>query len=194
MIAINNLTYRFDNKTVLADISLALMDKQIYYLTGPMGSGKSLILNAIAKGEQVSHDYSELSFTYIGDHRLIFEDLSVEDNLYFYQRLFKITSEERSALLNYFDFEINVNKKVDELSEGNKQLLYLICLLMKKQVQIYLLDEPFVNLDVESTGKLANYLKKISKDAIVLYTSHTYNNPELYDHQIKIVDKRIEVR
>lgn len=194
MIQINNLTCQFGEKLILDNVTLKLTDNQIYYLSGPMGSGKSLFLKVIATENQINHDYTKFSCCYIGDKRLIFNDISVKDNLYFYQKLFKTSKISCDEIIKYFNFEVNLGKKVSELSEGNKQLLYLICLLMNNQVNVYLLDEPFVNLDQATTNKLVKYLKTVIKNAIIIYTSHTYDNHELYDVHLKIINKRIEVQ
>ena len=65
--------------------------------------------------------------------------------------------------------------KVSDLSEGQKRKLILACCLASNS-SIYLLDEPFINLDVDSQEIIMEAMdSKIHNGAAVIFTSHDQN-------------------
>ena len=65
--------------------------------------------------------------------------------------------------------------KVSELSEGQKRKIILACCLASNS-SIYLLDEPFINLDRESQEIIMEAIdSKILSGASIIFTSHDQN-------------------
>lgn len=71
-------------------------------------------------------------------------------------------------------FNINkvLNRKIDELSTGEIQLVKLYSAILKKEADCYLLDEPLANIYPELQNSTLNLLEEISKTKLVIIISH----------------------
>lgn len=84
-------------------------------------------------------------------------------------------------------FNINnvLNRKIDELSTGEIQLVKLYSAILKKEADCYLLDEPLANIYPELQSATLNLLREIAKTKLVIIISH--------DLQFAKADKNIRI-
>ncbi len=175
---IKNLTYKYKNNSILDNISITL-GKGLYQLKGVSGSGKSTFFYLL-KGTipKIKHKY-QIS--------LMCQEIFLKENLTIYQNL-KYVSKDIKKINNLLeDFSLNGFKKVKNLSLGQKQIVSFIQTILK-DADIYLFDEPYSNLDETNEKKIYQYLKTLSNNHCVIFTTH---KPTKYGQIIKLENHQI---
>lgn len=108
------------------------------------------------------------------------ENISVKDFLYQNLNIDSITKMknvicekglDNLVLSQYYDLFSLLDKQINNISDGEKQIIILVRTLAK-EANIYMLDEPTSNLNGVITEILINYLNQIKKDKIVIIISH----------------------
>ena len=102
---------------------------------------------------------------------LIYDELTALEFKSFYCELLKIKKQDICQDL----FEVPQHKLIKEMSTGMKKKAYLNA-MFQKDFPVYILDEPFNGLDVESNYRLMEYLKEKSKVSIVILSSHVLDS------------------
>ena len=228
IIKLENVNKVFISKTkertdALQDINLSLAGNKLIGIIGKSGSGKTTLLNIIYGLEKPTSgnvyienininkiSNNKLSkirknyFSYINQNTILFENLTVDDNLKIVCNLMNIVETQDEIINNYLNKYDIINlktHKINELSGGQKQLIQIITSLIKDS-KIILCDEPTANLDAENTRKIIKILKELSKEKLVLLVSHDidlinkYSDTiiEIKDGCIKTIDDKEEVQ
>lgn len=187
MLRINNLEKSFGRvkKRVLDNINTEFKFGEVAAIIGENGSGKSTLLNIIAtfirptKGEiyfngkdifEILNEYRQ-GVSYISERVALIPELSVEDNLKYFHKIFRSSSDiqEISQKVSIEEF---IKSKPSQLSKGQRQRVSIAISLLKDP-QIVLLDEPAEGLDVE-TKQVVKNLVKMYRNAgkLILYVTH----------------------
>lgn len=164
---------KYGKKIVLKAIKTTFETGNIYGIVGKNGQGKTTFFKCILglikhKGEITFNDNS-LKINQVAwcpTQPLIYDDLTASEFKDFYAELLRIEKNKTKDL-----FEINKNKLIKEFSTGMKKKAYLNA-IFQKEFPIYILDEPFNGLDIESNYRLLNYLKEKAKNSIIIISSH----------------------
>ena len=178
-----NLKLNTESKEIFGPISLSLLPGSITKLSGKNGSGKTSFLKMISglistnsDGEVLINDISiketeKPYLTYIAHESALYDQMSVIENLEFWASCYN-SEILIPAALNYFGLSDIADIKCSELSAGNKQKLSLARLICCES-NIWLLDEPEVNLDEENKRNLYNLISvKANNGGIIIMTSH----------------------
>lgn len=215
MIEIKNCTkiYRKNHaeKKALDHIDLNIGDSGFVFIVGKSGSGKSTLLNLIANFDTategtIRYDGTDLStlkekerdrylFDEVGfvfQTYNLFDELSVKDNIALgLKGNSRILKEEIARFLKEVDLEGYEDKKVRNLSGGEKQRVALARALVKDP-KVLLCDEPCGNLDNVNSKKVLDILKARSEQSLVLIVSHSMNDAYLYaDRIITLQDGKV---
>jgi len=180
MIEIKNLKFEYTkNIEILNNLNIELNSGQIHGLVGLNGSGKTTLLNLIYKNLQPQE--GEILFN---KKNIVKNDIAfLETESFFYP---KITGGEYLEIFKFgnknFDFkawneifDLPLNKLVDNYSTGMKKKLAFIS-LMSFENPIYILDEPFNGIDLESNQILKNVILKLkSIGKTIIITSHIFD-------------------
>ena len=188
MLTIQDLSYAYSDRFLFKNLSFHLNPGEVIKISGANGSGKTTlikILTGILKNyegkislkneeEKSLKNLSDEIF-YMGHKNALKENLTVQENL---QHDFRLLNSNKNELDNYLE-KLNLNEflftRVSELSEGQKRKLILACCLASNS-SIYLLDEPFINLDADSQEIIMEAMdSKIHNGAAVIFTSHDQN-------------------
>lgn len=187
MLKITNLTKEFKkgNKRVLNNINAEFYFGEVVAIIGENGSGKSTLLNIIAtfihptKGEVLFNGkdiFKELNeyrqyVSYISENVALIPELSVMDNLKYFHKIFK-SSSDIQEISKKVSIENFLSSKPSQLSKGQRQRISIAISLLKDP-QIVLLDEPAEGLDIETKRVLKNLVKEYrSNGKLVLYVTH----------------------
>ena len=160
MISVKQLTVNFSNVNVLDEITIDFVPNQIYGVVGLNGAGKTTFFNALSSDLKVSS--GELSFN---GNRITNSDIAYLETVNFfysritgneYLKIFKQTNInfDLSALQELF--KLPLDELVETYSTGMKKKLALLAIL-KQEKPIFLLDEPFNGLDLE-TNKIVELI------------------------------------
>lgn len=169
MIKIKNLIKTYGNKKVLEDVSVEL-STGVNFIIGPSGSGKSTLLRMIAgidkeyKGEIYLDNKdlnklsaNEISYTFNWVVAIISQDFNIIQSKTVLENVLLPTYLKEQSnvdtakkMIKTFKLEKQINKKVKDLSGGEKQRVAIIRELMKNP-SIILADEPSSALDAKNT-------------------------------------------
>ena len=118
---------------------------------------------------------------YIGHENALIDGMTVEDNLLFWARMNNMELG-LEATIHCFGLQKYLDMPVYMLSQGWQKKVSLARLLLS-QAKIWLLDEPFANLDKNSVENLVNViLARCKQGGIAVVTSHL--NPEFAEANI----------
>ena len=188
-IQVKNLVKSYEKADALKDISLEIQPNELFGFIGPDGAGKttlfriltSLILadsGTVTVGQwDVVNDYRKIRKItgYMPGRFSLYMDLTVEENLQFYARLFGTSIKKNYDLIEdvYEQIAPFKNRRAGALSGGMKQKLALSCALIHKP-RLLILDEPTTGVDAVSRKEFWELLKKMQKKDITILVSTPY--------------------
>ena len=213
MIKLKNITKKFNvttPKIIFKNANLEIKNNGLYCIRGVSGSGKSTLLNIISgvektKGEIIIEGEkikTKLDFLRLRKNKIGYlsqtysydEEITVEQ---YYNLLSQLLNEKvyYLDLFKYFDREYILKKRYETLSAGEKKVVEIIGTLMLKNKNMILLDEPFSNLEANLIEKTSILLKDLSKDKIVVFSSHQSDvSTKISDYFIDIIDAKLYLK
>lgn len=206
------INFSYDNnREILSDFKLRAKKGDIVGLIGTNGSGKTTvsklivgtIKNSVEKMQikyNKKHDISDLNSINLREGKIsyipqkiryinirvseIFNE--VGDYTEYYKVVEVLESKGIEMTSNIVEFiENSWNKKIDELSGGDKQLIFILKNLVKN-TDLLILDEPSSNLDKDRIAWLKNTILTIKKDKIILIITHDENMFEILSNRINV--------
>jgi len=181
IITLDNVNFSYDNNTILKNIDINLNMESKIILVGPNGSGKStivkLMMNEIEPNDGMIYINKQARIGYYSqqfEKNLPFDKTATEYlESIIPKELIKnnITESVRSYLGQLKIEPIYHNKKISELSGGQKAKVSIIKLIFSKP-HLLILDEPTNHLDIESVEGLINGLCNFD-GGILLITHET---------------------
>lgn len=161
-IELNNVTKIINKKTVLNDISYTFESGKIYGLCGHNGSGKTMLLRAMAGFIKINDGmiiinnkilHKDISFPpntgVVIEHMEMLPEYSARKNLQMLSKIRNIATEDDiKNALERVGLDYQSSQKVKKYSLGMKQRLNIAQAIFEKQ-ELLLLDEPTNALDVD---------------------------------------------
>jgi len=208
MIKVRGLVKSFGSKVALEGVDLDVADGEFLTLVGPNGAGKTTLIRILATltrptegsvriaGYDLAGQSTEIRRRIgLASHQtLLYEDLSAEENLHFYGRMYEVPElEERiAALLQRVGLEHRRHDLVRTFSHGMQQRLSIARALLHDPA-ILLLDEPYTGLDQQAMEVLREVLVAlVGRARTVLMTTHNLERGlELCDRAAILVNGRI---
>lgn len=189
MLKIKKLSTWYEtSKLIIIDSSFNLEEKCVVGLLGVNGAGKSTLINVLS-GVHPQYTVEECLFE---EKSVAFEDESLKTNSYtvftehegfrywtfrryiaFIEKVYGIKRDHRAleTLVAGFHFNDYVDRKMSELSTGNKKKAYLITGFYLKR-KLLILDEPFDGLDFAATEYLYEKINEYRLYGTILMSSH----------------------
>ncbi len=181
LIKINHLSYSYQDKKVLNDISVTFPDSGFIVILGKSGSGKttflSLLCHTLPLKEGTIEGNERDKISYVFQSPLLLPYMDVKDNIAFPLLLKDEIDVDRKVkeVLKQVDLEDYEKRDVTTLSGGEKMRVSLArSLILDKDIII--LDEPTGQLDENSSKAIYSILKEISKNKLVIMVSHDEEN------------------
>jgi len=188
-IGIENLSHSWQS-FALNNINLSIPEGSYFALLGPTGSGKTLLLEAIAGGyvprkgkiivcgEDVSRSPPEKrKISYAPQNYLLFENMTVRRNVEYGLHAKGIREEERRnrtrPLLEILGIAHLVDRFPRNLSGGEKQRVSLARALAVEPHAV-LLDEPLSAVDNETKRSILEHLRRVHRETgvTVVHVTH----------------------
>lgn len=188
---INQLTKNFKGFE-LGPIDLSLDSGKVYGFIGPNGAGKTTTIQTIfglinkssgniqILGQKNNPNKTEWMHNvgYVGDVNSFYESWSVRKNLNFIKGFYPEWDDDYMMQL-VSKFELALEKKVKDLSTGNRIKLAIVSAMSYKP-KVLLLDEPTSGLDPiirsELIDVLFNYME--NEENTILYSTHIISEQE----------------
>ena len=178
----------------LADVGFALDDGQVLALIGENGAGKSTLIRILSgahqpddgeirmQGEPVTigkpADAEALGIATVYQELSLFPDLTVAENLVFNRFPGRGVIDWRTARHNARQFlsdlgvDIDVNRKVLQLSIAEKQMLE-IAKALRRKARVLILDEPTAVLGGEDVTQLLKLVRQLRDSGVsIIFVSH----------------------
>ena len=191
-IELHHITKTFGSVVANRDVSLSVRRGEILSLLGENGSGKTTLMNMIAgiyypdsgsiivDGKQVEirspKDAYALGIGMVHQHFKLIDVFTAAENIALvldkHEKYdLKAIKAKAQAICDRYDFEIDLDQKVYEMSVSQKQTLEIIKTLYHG-AQILILDEPTAVLTPQETEKLFAVMRNMRKDgkSIIIIT------------------------
>jgi drug efflux transport system ATP-binding protein len=179
----------YTEQPALYEIDFKVQPGEIFGFIGADGAGKTTlfkILTTLLKmdagraevcGYDVEKDFLAIRriIGYMPGSFSLYGDLTVEENLKFFARVFDSTLEANFDLIRdiYILLEPFKKRRAADLSGGMKQKLALCCALIHRP-QVLFLDEPTTGVDPVSRQEFWQNLKAVSHQGITTLVSTPY--------------------
>jgi heme exporter protein A len=188
MITVKKLVKRFGLKTVLRGVDFEVQPGEFVALLGPNGAGKTTFLRILASlsrpsigevrvaGFRLPNEAAAVRarLGVVSHLPLLYGDLSAEENLRFYGRMYGIVDLEPriTEVLEMVGLDARRKDLVRTFSRGMQQRL-AIGRAVLHDPDVMLFDEPYTGLDQDASSMLDEVLKTVAAQGrTVVMTSH----------------------
>jgi multiple sugar transport system ATP-binding protein len=184
------VTKRFDQNCVLAELDLSIPDGEFLVLLGPSGCGKTTALRIAAGLEAPTsgrvligdRDVTELpprarDIAMVFQSYALYPHLKVRENIGYPLRIRKMAKpaihQEVERVAQALGLEDHLDRKPRHLSGGQRQRVALARAIIRDPAA-FLMDEPLSNLDAQLRVQMRTEIKRLQQDlsATTLYVTH----------------------
>lgn len=163
-LSIENFNYKHNEKILFEDANVQLEFEKLI-ISGKNGAGKSTFIKLIHNREiaVINKQNSIVTTSLINQEPIFVKAYSALENAH----IFKVDIKQFKYLIHNFNPTINLYQKIDSLSGGQQQVINL-ALGLALDRQLYLIDEPFNNIDKGRKNKIEKYLEETEKNLIII--------------------------
>ena len=193
------LTRRFGKRVAVDHLNLHVRAGELYGFLGPNGAGKSTTLRMLcgilepSEGGGTVLGIDLLSeperikavIGYMSQRFSLYDELTVDENLTFYARVYEVPRAQRAARLGQMvqlaDLSGRESQLAGTLSGGYRQRLALACALVHSPRLIFL-DEPTAGVDPVSRRNFWGLIRRLAdQGTTIIVTTHYMDEAELCD-------------
>jgi ABC-2 type transport system ATP-binding protein len=193
------LTKRFGKVLAVDHIDLRVREGELYGFLGPNGAGKSTTLRMLCGILEPTEGEAEVlgidlrrdpervksAIGYMSQRFSLYDDLTVDENLSFYARVYMVPRTERARriarMIRLADLIGRERQLAGHLSGGYRQRLALTCALVHDP-RLILLDEPTAGVDPVSRRTFWALTRRLADEGTtILVTTHYMDEAELCD-------------
>ena len=215
VVSAQHITHTYKKKVALNAISVSIPAGKMVGLIGPDGVGKSTLMALISGARKLQQGSLQvlggdidntderavigprIAYMPQGLGKNLYAELSVQENLDFFGKLFNQTDAERATriatLTRATGLHTFVHRPVGKLSGGMKQKLGLCCALIHDP-DLLLLDEPTTGVDPLSRQQfwaLINSIRQVRPKMSVLVSTAYMDEAEQFDYLIAMDEGKI---
>ena len=208
-IELKNVTFAYENRTIINGIDLTIPEKTITAIVGPSGGGKTTLTNLMARfwdvqggevllgGQNVknySFDSLMRNFSFVFQRVYLFED-TIANNIRFGDPdapMEKVIEAAKKARCHDFimalpdGYDTVIGEGGASLSGGEKQRISIARAIMKDS-PVIILDEATANVDPENEEELTKAIEELTKEKTIIMIAHRLKTVEHAD-QIVVID------
>lgn len=178
-----NLTKYYGKSRGIVDLNLAVKKGEFFGFIGPNGAGKSTCIrtllgliksssgSATVLGLDIQQNKTEIlkRVGYMPSETMFYAGMRVKDVLKLSADLRKVNCSEEAGILCE-RLQLDVNKKVEELSYGNKKKVSIVCAL-QHEPELLILDEPTSGLDPLMQREFFQILRERNAEGTTIFLS-----------------------
>lgn len=188
-----SLTKYYGKVRGIANLDLSVEEGEFFGFIGPNGAGKSTTIRTLlgligatggaawVLGQPVGLDRPEIlsRVGYMPSEAMFYNGLRVRDCLRLSADLRKKDCREEAHKLCE-RLELNPERKISELSLGNRKKVSIVCALQHRP-DLYVMDEPTSGLDPLIQREFFSLLKERNKEgATIFFSSHVLSEVQNY--------------
>jgi ABC-2 type transport system ATP-binding protein len=200
VIEIENLTKMYGKNRGITDVSFNVKDGEIFGFIGPNGAGKTTTLRLLVGmifptsgsarifGKNVVEygDIVRADIGYLPSEVFYYDNMKVIDLLKYSASFYKKDSSKRIKELSE-RLELDVNRKIDELSYGNKKKVGIVQGLLHSP-KLIILDEPTSGLDPLMQREFFEIIREENqRGASILFSSHILSEVQKLCDRVAII-------
>ena len=212
-IKLDHVSFSYESKKIIDDVSLDIPEKTTAALVGPSGSGKTTLCNLIARFWDIEngsisldgHDVKEYSydslirnFSFVFQTVYLFED-TMENNIKFgnpdasHEEV--VAAAKKAACHDFIlslteGYQTKIGEGGPSLSGGERQRISIARAIIK-DAPIIILDEATANVDPENEEALMQAIHSLTKDKTIIMIAHRLKTVEHADQIIVLNQGRI---
>lgn len=212
-IKLDHVSFSYESKKIIDDVSLDIPEKTTTALVGPSGSGKTTLCNLIARFWDIEsgsisldgHDVKEYSydslirnFSFVFQMVYLFED-TIENNIKFgnpdasHEEV--VAAAKKAACHDFIlslpeGYQTKIGEGGASLSGGERQRISIARAIIK-DAPIIILDEATANVDPENEEALMQAIHSLTKDKTIIMIAHRLKTVEHADQIIVLNQGRI---
>ena len=202
LVSVKNLYKKFDNKTILNNISFKIKRGKIVGLLGKNGMGKTTLIKilndlltptsgeVLINGEKVGINSKKI-ISYLPERTYLDKTKTVDEVIKYFSDFYdNFDSKKAYKLLN--DLKLDKNQKLSKMSKGMQEKVQLV-LVMSRNADLYVLDEPLGGVDPATRDYILDtILNNFNENASVIISTHLISDIErILDEVIFINDGKI---
>jgi ABC-2 type transport system ATP-binding protein len=200
VIEIQNLTKMYGKSRGISDINFHVEQGEIFGFIGPNGAGKSTTIRTLLSliyptsgsakifGKDCIQYAPEIKkeIGYLPSEVFYYDNMKVKDLLNYSASFYKKNCKKRIKELAEI-MDLDLNKKIDDLSLGNKKKVGIVQGLLHEP-KLIILDEPTSGLDPLMQQKFFELLEiENKKGATILFSSHILSEVQRLCNRVAII-------
>jgi len=200
VIEINNLTKNYGKQRGVTDVSFSVAEGDIFGFLGPNGAGKSTTIRSMLGliyfetgdikifGKDIRTGKEEIlkDIGYMPSEAMFYPGLTVSDTIKMAADVRKKDCRAEADKLCE-RLKVDVNKKISDLSLGNRKKVSIIC-AMQHCPKLFVFDEPTSGLDPLMQTEFFELVKEYVKDgATCMLSTHILSEVKKYCKTVAIM-------
>lgn len=200
IIETRDLTKYYGKARGIIDVNLEVKEGEIFGFIGPNGAGKSTTIRTLLNfifptsgeakifGMDCIKDSKEIrkNIGYLPSEVNYYDDMKVKDLFDYSARYYKGDFSKRIKRITEA-LELDVNRKIEDLSFGNKKKVSVVQALLHKP-KLLILDEPTGGLDPLMQNRFFELLKEENKNGTtIFFSSHILSEVQKMCHKVAII-------
>ncbi|MBP1047525.1 ABC transporter ATP-binding protein [Enterococcus sp. BWM-S5] len=187
-LVLENITKRFDDKTIIENANFTFEKGKIYGLLGRNGAGKTTLFNCISRNLILdegmiatendgqlnkNYDNTEIGFVYTQPHLPAF--MTAYEFIKFFMEINSGRIEHPKTPEEYLD-SVGIEREdqhrlLKDFSHGMQNKVQMLASLMVKP-PVLLLDEPLTSFDVVAAHEMKELILQMKSESIVIFSTH----------------------
>lgn len=202
VIEIENLTKNYGKNRGINDVSFSIEEGDIFGFLGPNGAGKSTtirtLLGLIKKdagkarifgreiGSNKDFEYILKDVGYMPSEAMFYPEMKVSDTIKFAANVRGKDCDDEARMLCE-KLQLDVNKKIEELSLGNRKKVSIVCAMQHKP-KLFVFDEPTSGLDPLMQAEFFELINEYVKNgATCMLSTHVLSEVKNYCKHVGIM-------
>jgi multiple sugar transport system ATP-binding protein len=197
----------FGDVVAVEHLDLEILDKELLVFLGPSGSGKTTTLNMLAGLEEptggeiyfgsdlVTHlPAEERDISMVFQTLALYPHLNVRENIVFPLKIRKTDTSVIDSRLHetvtMLGMDTLLDRRIHELSGGQRQRVAIAKALVRRP-RLFLLDEPFSNLDAELRRQMRAELVRVHREVetTMVFVTHDQEEAMSIGDRLAVMDQ-----
>lgn len=205
-VQVANVSKRYGSTLAVNDVSFELSAGEIVGFLGPNGAGKSTLLKMLSTwlpptsgsltvaGHDVVRNPEGVraSLGYLPEHNALYDSMRVDRLLAFVGKVRGLKGAELAERTEWVvgrcSLQEVVKKRVNQCSKGYRQRIG-VALALIHNPPVVLMDEPTHGLDPLQVVAFLDFVRSISTDRVVLFSSHILSEVVAISDRLLIIQR-----